>query len=94
MCENCEGKAVVRSAEEGPAWWYDGGLMTMKARPADTGGSLSVIDVLVPRGKATPLHAHPDAEETFFVIAGMLTALADRAVAEPAESDSARAASS
>jgi quercetin dioxygenase-like cupin family protein len=72
MCEQCAGKAVVRSAEEGEAWWYDGGLMTMKARPADTGGSLSVIDVLVPSGKATPLHLHPDAEETFLVIDGEL----------------------
>jgi quercetin dioxygenase-like cupin family protein len=72
MCERCEGKAVVRSAGEGDAWWYDGGLMTMKARPADTGGSVSVIDVLVPRGKATPLHLHPEAEETFFVVDGEL----------------------
>jgi len=46
--------------------------MTMKARPDDTGGSLSVVDVLVPKGKATPLHTHPDAEETFFVISGAL----------------------
>lgn len=72
MCAQCEGKGVVRSVDEGEAWWYDGGLMTMKARPADTGGSLSVIDVVVPKGKATPLHVHPDAEETFFVIDGGL----------------------
>lgn len=74
MCATCEGndRGVVRSADEGEAWWYDGGLMTMKARPDDTGGSLSVIDVLVPKGKATPLHTHPDAEETFYVIDGDL----------------------
>lgn len=74
MCATCEGsrKGVVRSTDEGEAWWYDGGLMTMKARPDDTGGSLSVVDVLVPKGKATPLHTHPDAEETFFVISGAL----------------------
>lgn len=70
MCTQCEGKAVIRAAEEGEPWWFDGGLMTMKARPQETGGSLSVVDVVVPRGKATPLHVHPDAEETFFVIDG------------------------
>jgi quercetin dioxygenase-like cupin family protein len=68
----CEGKAVVRSADEGDAWWYDGGLMTIKAASTETGGSLSVIDVVVPKGKATPLHIHPDAEETFFVVEGEL----------------------
>jgi quercetin dioxygenase-like cupin family protein len=73
MCEGCDGKGVVRRAGEGDPWWYDGGLMTIKARPADTGGSTSVTDVVVPRGKATPLHVHPDAEETFVVIEGDLT---------------------
>ncbi len=70
MCEACAGKAVIRSADEGEGFWFDGGLMTMKARPDDTGGSLSIIDVIVPRGKATPLHVHPDAEESFYVIGG------------------------
>jgi quercetin dioxygenase-like cupin family protein len=70
MCSECAGKAVVRSAEEGEAFWYDGGLMTMKARPDDTGGSVSVIDVILPPGKATPLHAHPHAEESFYLVDG------------------------
>jgi len=73
MCETCAGKAVFRSAEEGEAFWFDGGLMTMKARPADSGGTVSLIDVVVPRGKATPLHLHPDAEESFYVIDGDIT---------------------
>jgi len=77
MCELCEGKATVMSADEGEGWWYDGGLMTMKARPADTGGSVSVIDVVVPKGKATPLHSHPEAEETFFVVSGELVVHVD-----------------
>jgi quercetin dioxygenase-like cupin family protein len=70
LCRECVGKAVIRSADEGDAYWYDGGLMTMKARPADTGGSISVIDVVVPAGKATPLHLHPEAEESFYVVDG------------------------
>lgn len=70
MCDACAGKAVIRSPGEGEPFWFDGGLMTMKATPDDTGGSLSVVDVVVPRGKATPLHAHPEAEESFYVIDG------------------------
>lgn len=77
MCEACEGKAAVRHAGEGEAWWYDGGLMTIKARPAETGGTISVTDVVVPRGKATPLHVHPDAEETFVVLDGELSVHVD-----------------
>jgi quercetin dioxygenase-like cupin family protein len=70
MCDMCEGKAVITAAGEGDPYWYDGGLMTMKARPYQTGGSIAVVDVRVPKGKATPLHVHPDAEETLFLIDG------------------------
>jgi quercetin dioxygenase-like cupin family protein len=73
VCQTCNGKAIIAATDEGEPYWYDGGLMTMKARPAQTGGSISMIDVLVPRGKATPLHVHPDAEESFFVIDGSIT---------------------
>jgi quercetin dioxygenase-like cupin family protein len=77
MCDGCDGKARITAADEGDPFWYDGGLMTMRARPADTGGSISLIDVLVPKGKATPLHVHPDAEESFYVIDGQLTVHVD-----------------
>ncbi len=70
MCKACDGKAVIARADEGEPFWYDGGLMTMKARPSQTGGSILVVDVRVPQAKATPLHMHPDAEETLFVIEG------------------------
>jgi quercetin dioxygenase-like cupin family protein len=77
MCGACDGKAMVRRAGEGDPWWYDGGLMTIKVSPDETGGTLSVTDVVVPRGKATPLHVHPDAEETFVVVDGELTVHVD-----------------
>jgi quercetin dioxygenase-like cupin family protein len=60
-------------ADEGDPFWYDGGLMTMKAQPDQTGGSISVVEVWVPKGKATPLHLHPDGEETIFVLDGEIT---------------------
>lgn len=77
MCDACAEKAHITTADQGEPYWYDGGLMTMKARPTDSCGSLSIIDVLVPRGKATPLHMHPDAEETFYIIDGLLTVHVD-----------------
>jgi quercetin dioxygenase-like cupin family protein len=70
MCDACDGKAVMTRAQEGEPFWYDGGLMTMKARPPQTGGSISVVEVRVPQGKATPLHLHPSSEETIFVLHG------------------------
>jgi quercetin dioxygenase-like cupin family protein len=70
MCIACDGKAVIARADEGDPFWFDGGLMTMKARPSQTGGSISALGVRVPNAKATPLHAHPDAEETIFLIEG------------------------
>jgi quercetin dioxygenase-like cupin family protein len=70
MCRSCDGKAVMTRADEGEPFWYDGGLMTMKARSAETGGSISLVDVHVPHGKATPLHVHPDSEETMILLDG------------------------
>jgi quercetin dioxygenase-like cupin family protein len=72
MCIQCAGKAVVRSADEGEAFWFDNGLMTLKARSDETGGSISVVDAVLPAGKATPLHVHPDFEESFYVIEGVI----------------------
>lgn len=56
----------------GDLLWYDGGLITFKATGAQTGGALLLIEAWMPRGKATPLHAHPDSDETFYVISGDL----------------------
>jgi quercetin dioxygenase-like cupin family protein len=77
MCQACTDKAVVHSADSGEAFWFDGGLMTMKARPDDTDGSLSIVDVVVPRGKATPLHVHPDADESLYLVDGAITVHVD-----------------
>jgi quercetin dioxygenase-like cupin family protein len=73
MCESCRGKAVVTADGEGQAIWYDGGLMIIRADAAQTGGSVSLVEARLPAGKATPLHAHPDSEETILVLAGEIT---------------------
>lgn len=77
MCDACADKAAIRSPSEGDPFWFDGGLMTIKTPSDASGGSLSLIDVMVPLGKATPLHLHPDAEESFYVIDGDITVHVD-----------------
>ena len=51
-----------------------GGRMVVKVRDADTGGSFSVHDNVIPAGSPGPLpHLHRNHEETFYVLEGELT---------------------
>jgi quercetin dioxygenase-like cupin family protein len=72
MCELCVGKAVVRQAGEGEAIWFDGGLLTITASAEETDGAFAVFEYTAGRGKASPLHTHPDADETFWVLDGAI----------------------
>jgi quercetin dioxygenase-like cupin family protein len=57
-------------------WWPYGpcvGRYTFKTTGEETGGELAQMLIRDHRGAATPLHAHRDADETFFVISGALT---------------------
>ena len=77
MCERCTGKAVIRHAGEGEAIWFDGGLMTITVAASDTDGAFTVFEYIAERGKASPLHSHPDADETFWVLEGDIKAHID-----------------
>lgn len=77
MCQLCAGKAVIRHAGEGEAIWFDGGLLTITVAAADTGGAFAVFEYIAERGKASPLHSHPDADETFWVLEGAIKAHID-----------------
>ena len=57
---------------EGKHIWFLGGLMTVKASGAETGGALAAIENL-PAGFATPLHVHRDADEPYYVLEGEVT---------------------
>ena len=64
-------QATVRSTGEGERRWFcGGGLHTWKATPKDTGGAFLLFEDSLDRGKMTPLHRHPDADETFYMLAG------------------------
>jgi quercetin dioxygenase-like cupin family protein len=66
------GRSVVSKDGEGERLWFGGGLVRVRVTCADTNGSFSLIEDRVPRGKTTPLHAHPHHEETFYIIDGEL----------------------
>lgn len=63
-------RALALGADEGEALWFNNDLLTIKATGADTGGAFLVVEELARRGKVTPLHAHPEEEETFYILDG------------------------
>jgi quercetin dioxygenase-like cupin family protein len=53
-------------------WWL-GGRLTVKAGLDDTGGRFSQLLFTDPRGTASPLHVHNEADEAFYLISGEVT---------------------
>jgi quercetin dioxygenase-like cupin family protein len=63
--------AMVRDTGEGEQRWFcGGGLHTWKATSQETGGAFLLFEDLLDLGKVTPLHRHPDADETFYMLEG------------------------
>ena len=58
------------SSRQEDAFWWQGGLYRMKARAADTGGALGVVETDLYRGFGPPLHVHRREDEAFYVIEG------------------------
>jgi quercetin dioxygenase-like cupin family protein len=62
---------VIRQDGEGERLWFaGGGVFTMKATTAETGGSFAMWEDDVVRGKTTPLHMHPNQDEAIYVLEG------------------------
>jgi mannose-6-phosphate isomerase-like protein (cupin superfamily) len=51
---------IIRQAEEGEQWWFAGG------------GAFIMLEDRIVRGKTTPLHLHPNEDETIYVLEGEL----------------------
>jgi len=51
-------------------WFFGGGVHTWLATAADTDGEFLMFEDYLDGGKATPLHQHPDADETFVMLDG------------------------
>jgi quercetin dioxygenase-like cupin family protein len=50
--------------------WFNNDLLTFKATGAETGGAFLLVEELARRGKVTPLHVHPEEDETFYILEG------------------------
>jgi quercetin dioxygenase-like cupin family protein len=62
---------IVRQGGEGERLWFaGGGVFTMKASAADTNGAFVLFEDVVRKGKTTPLHLHPNEDETIYVLDG------------------------
>jgi quercetin dioxygenase-like cupin family protein len=57
---------------EGPAIWFQGGIITMKARQHDTDGQFGLTEWYGPRGMVAPGHVHEHEAEGFYIVDGNL----------------------
>ncbi len=62
---------VVRADGEGERlWFYGGGVHIWKVTSAETAGAFIVFEDVMTQGKVTPLHVHPEVDETLYVLEG------------------------
>src|SRR5258708_38929124 len=62
---------IVRVEGEGEKLWsYGGGVHTWLASNAETGGAFLLFDDVMTAGKTTPLHSHPEVDETLYMLEG------------------------
>jgi quercetin dioxygenase-like cupin family protein len=62
---------VVRAEGEGEKlWFYGGGTHTWKATAEETDGAFVLFEDEMAQGKATPLHRHPENDETLYMLEG------------------------
>lgn len=64
-------ETVICQKDEGARrWFYGGGVHTWKVTAEQSGGSLLMFGADMVAGKCTPLHHHPESEETFILLEG------------------------
>jgi quercetin dioxygenase-like cupin family protein len=62
---------TVRESGEGEQRWFcGGGRITWKATTEETGGAFVLFEDEMDAGKVTPLHVHPETDETFYLLEG------------------------
>jgi quercetin dioxygenase-like cupin family protein len=62
---------IIRANDDGDRrWFYGGGLHIWKATAEETGGSFLLFEDQLERGKMTPLHRHPESDESMYVLSG------------------------
>ncbi len=69
---------IIRGEGEGERLWFaGGGLWTMKATAEETDGAFILLEDRMVRGKTTPLHTHPNVDETIIVLEGEILVYAE-----------------
>jgi quercetin dioxygenase-like cupin family protein len=64
---------LVRNVEDAERrWFHGGGLHSWLVHEGEVDGGLLLFEDVVEPGKRTPLHTHPGAEETFYLLAGSI----------------------
>ncbi len=62
---------TVRAHEAGERRWFcGGGVHTWLATSDETRGAYLLFEDALDAGKVTPLHQHPEADETFYMLEG------------------------
>jgi quercetin dioxygenase-like cupin family protein len=74
---------LIRNAEQAEKRWFSGGgLHSWLVGEVDVAGAFLLFEDTVEPGKRTPLHVHPGAEETFYLLAGSIVLHVDGSEAE------------
>lgn len=68
--ENAKSNPITLNAEDGQSLSVVGDTYRILVTGKETGGAFATIDMLVPPGGGPGPHAHPDFEETFYVVDG------------------------
>jgi quercetin dioxygenase-like cupin family protein len=64
--------AASRTSVQQDAFWWQGSLMTIKARAEDTGGALGLVEGSFYEGFGPPLHVHSREDEALYVLEGQI----------------------
>lgn len=69
---------IIRAAGQGDKRAFlGGGVQTWKLLAEDTDGAFFLFEDAMSRDKTTPLHRHPDSDETIYVLEGEILANVD-----------------
>jgi quercetin dioxygenase-like cupin family protein len=66
-------RSIVRARDEGERRWFAGGGQHLwKATAEETAGAFLLFEDRMDDGKVTPLHVHPESDETMVVLEGAI----------------------
>ena len=71
-------RTIIRGEKEGERLWFaGGGVHVWKATAEDTDGAFLLFEDRMAQGKTTPLHIHPNVDETLIVLEGEIVVYAE-----------------